>query len=357
MKDIATWTIVFSGFFINILPLSPVYIIFLISFSALIASLYKNKDFYYNSMMLISFVFIIYIVITQVFIERNQNNSVINVMFSLSLFIVSILALRNLTNAKIINIGRKFVRFSIYLLILESLYRISHPHTAEISFYVYKFNSIMYQDSNFVGVFIICLFFFSYYLKRYFSVNLKYEMILLVILCFLTFSRASILTLLLFGFTIILYNNWHIIPRKKYIFSFTLVSVMLLILYLSGDASLLSKFYIIDVTFVFLRETSLYNILFGVGFGNTSEYLGYGAHNFLVTYLMEAGVLGLIIMIVLLTDILRKTKYRAAIVLIPFLINGMSLAGHAIPFLFAIFSMIYFLEVNKKKDIFPPLKE
>ncbi|MGY4806851.1 hypothetical protein ACVNRM_14825 [Bacillus paranthracis] len=114
--------------------------------------------------------------------------------------------------------------------------------------------------------------------------------------------------------------------------------------YMNSDISFLSKIEIVDRAFEFLSDTTMSNVLLGIGFGNSFEYLRIGAHNFIITYLLESGLIGFILLFVLWWKILRKTKFKAGIVMLPFLFAGMSLAGHAITYLYCIFAIIYILE-------------
>jgi hypothetical protein len=129
-----------------------------------------------------------------------------------------------------------------------------------------------------------------------------------------------------------------------------ILAVLIIMALFAKDPSFLTKFLIIEKTFDFYRNADLRHILFGVGFGNTVNYFNMGAHNFIVTYLVESGICGLLLLCILWIGILRKTRFEAAIVMVPFLINSMSLAGHAISYLYAIFGIIYIL-ANRKPDI------
>lgn len=164
---------------------------------------------------------------------------------------------------------------------------------------------------------------------------------LLSILNFLTFSRASILTLVLFYVLIGLSTL-----GKRIFFTTCLMFIGFFYIgnYVISDGSFMSKIYIVDQTWSFLKSTSLTNVLFGIGFGNTFQYLGIGAHNFVITYLLESGLIGLTFIFLLWWKILRYTKFRAAVIMVPFLVNGMSLASHAIPYLYCVFAIVYTLE-------------
>ena len=70
-----------------------------------------------------------------------------------------------------------------------------------------------------------------------------------------------------------------------------------------------------------------------------ANYFGMGAHNFIVAHFVESGLIGFL------------TFYTSKNKALPFLLAGMSLAGHAIPYLYAVFVLIILLEKNKGKYI------
>lgn len=350
MYKTAFLLIVFSGFFINFLPISPIYLFFTLSFVGLFLQTLKIKKLVFNSLIGITMVLLCYLLVTQLMIIPEKTNALYNVILSLIYFVFSFQVLYSLSSDKILNISVKFINISILLVIIETIWRLTHPWQPQTtwqfmqvdsSFYKYKMNSIMYQDSNFVGIFIVALFFFCIYLRRYQAILLKWQMFMLTILCVLTFSRAAIFTLIAFYILIgfktkimkILLSITAIITGATFIFG-----------YMNSDISFLSKIEIVDRAFEFLSDTTMSNVLLGIGFGNSFEYLRIGAHNFMITYLLESGLIGFILLFVLWWRILKKTKFKAGIVMLPFLLAGMSLAGHAITYLYCIFAIIYILE-------------
>jgi len=209
----------------------------------------------------------------------------------------------------------------------------------------------MYQDSNFVGLFILSLFFFLLYIKQFTFKKYYLSFAMLTILLLTTISRASILTLFLF---VILYFNRKIIYKYRiFIFIFLIILAFtlfpILLEYRTIDDSFSTKFGIFDKTIEYISNASVINLLFGVGFGNAVEVLNVGAHNFFVTYIVESGFIGLVLIVILWTYILLKTKFKAGIVMLPFLFNGMSLASGAIPYLYAIFAVILILEKRRNE--------
>ncbi|MDA1777446.1 hypothetical protein PDL16_10050 [Bacillus cereus group sp. BY9-3LC] len=347
--------IVFSGFFLNFLPVSPIYLFFFLSLIGVFLYSLKNQELHFNHLTGLTLILLGYLIITQIMINEDKTNAIYNVIISLIYFILTFASIHKLETEKIIKISKSFINVSILLLIVEAIWRISHPWypttlwymtQVDSSFYKYKMNSIMYQDSNFVGIFIISLFFFCVYLKLNHAITLRWQMIVLASLCGLTFSRAAIITLV--AFYILLGIRSKAMKGLMILLSM-LFGFVFLINYIDDDISFLSKLDIIDRTITFMKHASISEIAIGIGFGNAFKYLQIGAHNFIVTYLIESGVIGLFLLLLLWWKILRSTKFKAGIIMIPFLVSGMSLAGHAITYLYCIFAIIYILE--KRKEI------
>ncbi|EFD0841140.1 hypothetical protein FE575_15045, partial [Escherichia coli] len=91
-------------------------------------------------------------------------------------------------------------------------------------------------------------------------------------------------------------------------------------------------------------------ILLGVGLGNAVEVIGMGAHNLFLTFLIETGVIGLLLFLVLLCIMWFYLKEDAIIIMLPFLIASMSLGTTAIPYFFT-FTWLCILYKRKLFDV------
>lgn len=351
----------FSGFYITKLTISPIYIFSIIGIYLFFILIIENYSFKFDITVVFASIFFLYLFISQLFLSPIVS-TYINEIFSVFIFIVVYFLINKSETSKIIYFSEKLIFFSIPLLIYEALYRIIHPvmfvdfvklGRKELQFYYYKMNSIMYLDSNFVGLYIISLYFYLLYLKG--ITNKKYTVttIILIFLTLLTISRASIIVLFVFSF---LYSF------KKYILKYKkMLSLLFLIclIYLYNvikeisiiDDSFSSKFYIIKRTLEYLSDIDYYNLFFGVGCGNTVKVLGIGAHNFLVTYLIENGIFGIFLLFSFWFHILKKTKYKAGIIMFPFITNGFSLTTTAIPYLYIMFASITVIESRRNKNV------
>ncbi|WP_315060729.1 O-antigen ligase family protein [Capnocytophaga leadbetteri] len=263
----------------------------------------------------------------------------------------------------LVRYSKYFIWFTILLLVVEAAWRLTHPifviegtdkdyrNMEGMLFYAFKFSSIMFKDSNFVGTYGLVAFFYYYYLRKKKYVKSMMPLIILFILISLTLSRSAIITVLLT--IVILYFLSIKIKLHHIILGIVLIiSVVFIALpQIETDGSFLSKFDILELTWRHLQECSLGQFLFGVGFGNTVEHIGIGAHNLLVTHLIESGIIGLLFFLIVNFSLINKTKRYSLYLTIPLFISGMSLAGHAISYYYACLALIYVIERNERKDI------
>ncbi len=350
----------FSGFYITKLPLSPIY--FFILFGSYLASIifFLSKSIKFDKAMILASILLVYLVITQLLLTTPNLSAFIGFIFSLIVFLIVSIVLNKTDSTTILQLSEKLIYFSLPLLIYEAYYRISNPvyfvdfaarGRDDLAFYYFKMNSIMYQDSNFVGIFILALFFFLLYIKQYTKRKYYFSFSLLIILIFTTISRAAIISLIVF---LSLYTfRYFFYKYKKLVI---LISTSLAIIFIpflftirTLDDSFKTKFAIFERTYDYFINTNIINQLFGVGFGNAYEVLEIGAHNFFVTYLVESGFFGLFIVLNFWLYMLLKTKYKIGIVMFPFLLCGMSLASGAVPYLYVMFAVILVLESRKNK--------
>jgi hypothetical protein len=352
--------VVTSGYYITKLPLSPIYFFAIISFYLYGIFLFMNRKIVLKPILIIPFIYIIYLSLTQYMVNASLSTS-INVVMSLSYFIISYMLLYSLSSQKLENISVLFIRFSLPLVVFEAYYRLSNPKfilesgfdyrdKEDILFYAYKLNSIMYQDSNFVGIFLVALFFFAFYLWKEHLIKLKIEMILLFFLIILTISRAAIVSTIFF---LLFFYLWYKSSKftKLMVFIISIILLVIAFILLGSDSSFQSKFHILNLFLDFIKTSNIIDFLFGIGFGNTVSYLGIGAHNFIVAHFVESGLIGFLLLVTFYTSIIFISKNKILIVLLPFLLTGMSLAGHAIPYLYTIFVLIILLEKHKGKYI------
>lgn len=335
---------VFSSFFLSQLIFSPIYILSAIGLIFYLIYLLHRPYFLFDTISIYVFLILIINCVSQ-FYFKSQFNVIAGFIFSLFLLIIVQNTFRNLNINQIINLSKKMFICSTVIFALDTIYRFTAPaplfiHNDDFWFYKYKTNSIMYGDSNFVGLNILILLSFYHYLKKYYNYKQKPIYYILLCLLILTFSRASIIS---YGLLIIFLN---VGKRFKYIV--VLLSLAILWRIFSSDGSFISKLFIIDVFYSYYSNASYSEKLLGVGFGNSINVIGIGAHNLIVGYLLETGFITFLLLLLLWYSLTLKSSYRFLYLLIPFLINGFSLTTGNVPYFYALSAVILVLE--RKND-------
>lgn len=346
-----------SGFYITKLPISPIYFFLLLGFLTSLLSLLYNPTtpINYPKTTAFSILFIIYLISNQIINDSNISPTIGGIL-SLFTFFITLFITQKIEPRKIEKICYLLPKLSIPLLIFECFYRFKNPQRIDefieagredIIFYIYKFNSIMYLDSNFVAIYILMLIFFTIYLdKKFNNKNILLELTLLTLLV-LTISRAAILSYLI---TRLILLNLKLIKKYKIIL-YLFFPIFLLFAWNfifnnkeNIDDSLTSKFLIFELLINFIQNSSLKELLIGVGLGNAEKVIQIGAHNIFATYLIELGLTGSIFLITIWITCIFLSKNKVLILLFPFFINGLSLTSLSTPYLYAMLSIIITLE-------------
>ncbi len=139
--------------------------------------IFNHIPFCTSKLWIIYMIYIIYLIISQFFLEAN-NTALINVLFSLIYFVTVLNIASYSTNKILVKYSKYFVWFTIILLTIEAYWRLTHPifllegavkdyrDMDGMLFYAYKYSSIMFMDSNFVGTYGLIAFFYYYYLRK-----------------------------------------------------------------------------------------------------------------------------------------------------------------------------------------------
>ncbi|OTA19173.1 hypothetical protein Xbed_02570 [Xenorhabdus beddingii] len=353
--------LIFCGFYLTkITALSPIYLSFLlITISApLYLSAKKtikiDRSFFSLSCMSLLFSFVIL---------NSKTPLLINLFISLiSPFLVAVFYKNKKAKSNILF----FIFFSYALLFnIDGIWRVMNPdltnleklESLEIGFQIYKGNSIMYSDSNYVGLqAVLFISVYAYLFKeKTFNVNRKiiYYTILILLLSsiILSFSRSATIGMCTFLF-------FHLLEKTNKLFFLVasiLASTITIVFFsnhFSNDISYNSKFHILSITYDYLHHADIYRMLFGVGFGNAANVIGIGTHNLFITFLIESGLIGLMLFFLILIYFLKKLKYDFFIVVFPFILSSMSLGTTALPYFFT-FICLCILKKHKKFSILP----
>lgn len=338
----------------RITNISPVYLIFL--FSAVMIW-FSNPAFAIPRVGVPAVTFFFYCLITQPFLNPDPS-SLVGVLFSMVILIFMMATLGRADRTELIRYATGFIQFTTILLVVECIWRITHPLsivnssgidiTGEVLWiYPYKINSIMYQDSNFVALVILVVLFFCSYLQTITGKKYWFVKLILLVLLVLTFSRSAWVSAI---FTFLILRYFNTFTLKTFLGTLLLAtgSVVFLIFF-AKDESYLSKFRIVEAAINSFVNFPFYTILVGIGFGNTVDILFVGAHNIALTFLLESGVIGLLLYSTLLYGFLKATKGKAKYIMIPYLLAAFSAFSHANPFFVVPLSLIYFLEKDENR--------
>lgn len=354
---IANMLIVFSAFYLQTTPLSPVYVCFLFSLFIYITRKLLIKDSKINFIFYRLILFLFFLIILYHYVLGLLNYTLLQKIFWLIVPVSYLPLVYNtlipLKDIIIFRIIRRFLNFNLILLTIESIFRITNSNFnnlylyGDFNFYIFKYESIMLGDSNYVAIIILTLYFFCFYLEKQFNKDFKLYKLILFILNFLTFSRAAIITMLLF---MLLYNLKNNTLLKK---SIILLTVFLFsyfaIIKFSGDGSLSTKFEIVELFRVYIKKAGLNNILFGFGdkaklFFGKNKIIG---HNLIgLTY--DYGFVGVLTFVLLWGYIIYRTNSKSLIIMFPLLFSGMSLFLLDTPYIYVIFSIMMVFETKKK---------
>jgi hypothetical protein len=344
-----------SGLYLTKLaPLSPIHVAFCI-LCLIVYFKFASKNSYVIGT--VSFVPLLANIYFLLLFITSPASAVLNIIvtFTSPLLVYVFFYGKRISNSKMNN----FLLFYALLFLFDGIWRLLNPAELEleklaklnelaIGFQIYKLNTFMYMDSNFVGLQACSVFSFMCWLSYSGIKQSKLIFLTLSIAILLTFSRSAIIVCIFSVFMMLLFQSK--IPKIILNFFFIIFSssvVVLVFIIFSNDVSFMSKFHIFSVTQEYLIRENWLNLFLGVGIGNAKEYLGIGAHNLLVTFLVETGIIGLIVFLAINLYWYSILKKGWLVVVFPFLLASMSLGTTAIPYLFTLVTMAILIKRNK----------
>ncbi len=360
LGKLSAYTLIpFSGYYITKLPLSPIYVSLALTLYLTFFILLYRRGFRLDRTAMYAIFFIGYIGITQLLIPGLLRSS-INVVMSFFYFVFTLYVLHSLSVAEVVKLARRSIQLSIPLLVYEAYYRLSHPifivgkfdfsQSENKFFYPYKFNSVMYADSNFVGVFIVVLFGLAEYLKYHQGQKMKVERWLLFLLVLATISRAAIMVVIFCGFVNLLWNKRGLIKfRIPILIALSVGLVCLVGSIFAQDESMMVKFNLLPHIMQYLSNSNLTTIAFGYGLGKSEFAMGtlLSAHDVVFQNLIEIGVVGLLLLLGFWISVMMKTRGEAGYVLSPFVLVALSATVHAAPYFYSALAIICWLRSRK----------
>jgi len=335
----------------KITPFSPVYVIYLIAIFLFFGVFLHNHKISLTTDTLITLILLVYILVTQPLYY--MTGDFLNAFIGLTGYIFIRLKRKSLDKVFLLKAFDYMLWTSILVLTIDSVYRLTHPgapteeamrhlmHSEEHWFYLYKFNSFLFADSNTTGLIALILFFSIVTIENHTGeTKYRYAKIMLFLLMLGSLSRAVLIAFFL-GYLNTLYHK-----KKRFIkIVYAIIAVSLAVFvfialsaYLSHDASFLSKFRILELTYKSLEKASTFDIMIGQGMGQAKYFLGVYSHLLLLTYFIELGVIGLFMFISFITVYIVRFN---SLVWVPVLIVGLSyFLYEGTPFLFIPLALI-----------------
>jgi hypothetical protein len=344
----------FSGAFLaNITIFSPIYFSF-IGGMLLLVVYFSFRGKVSCDIEATIVIFIDILVVVYYFIQMILTNSFVHLKdytihaFSILYLIFIIIFSRIISRDELINIIKKYMVISNIFLLLDIVwrfYRRDMAYTGIFAFYNYKFNGIMFMDSNFSGFFALINFSFLLYLRDYkiifFSRKRIFFQFLLIVF---NLSRAAIIASLILCFYL-LFKKQKIAMKIFIMFVFVVFINIFLVLIIS-DPSFQTKIDIFTKTIEYLRNASVRQLVFGNGLTSSIIFLGRSAHNYISLLIIEMGFVALLLILLLFFCIYFSTRKVFIYILIPYLSAGLSMAPGVIPYFYAIAGMMHIFQKN-----------
>jgi hypothetical protein len=192
------------------------------------------------------------------------------------------------------------------MLVIDSLYRLLNPGApyaemeqaiagGENAYYLYKFNTLMFADSNTIALVALSWLCFILFLQDCGAHKNRILTIAFIFIILSSLSKAAI-----FGmFLILLLRISSKLPK---IINLLPVVLLLLMLFsnfeaIFGQGSGFSKIDIFDQFIYTTKDMSSFDIIFGNGIGSSESILGIFGHNIFITYIIDLGIIGLFLLI------------------------------------------------------------
>ncbi|MBV7260591.1 hypothetical protein KCG43_00985 [Photobacterium sp. WH24] len=346
--------LLFSGFYLaGVTSLSPIYFIFsLVLFFTLITVFTRNyilSEKYILFCLIPSVSFFYQYLLTT---PSLATGVIIN-------FVYALLLMLHLKKAVLTDkILLSFIVINLLYCLLDGFWRVLHPDTSVdanklaelgLSFHIYKTNSLMYIDSNTVGLQVVAFLAFYYWLVISNHAKFSFYIFLLAsVAVFLTFSRAAYAGYIFLQIIMVYY-------KTKWMRYLLLISVPISMLFLIGQAekwllsdySFLSKFKIISLTFDYLSNVDFFTALIGVGAGNGEYAIGMGTHNIFVTWVVELGFIGAFVYTSFFLYFCLFVRNKVYMILLPIFLVGSSASSLAIPYVFCMMVLAKHLKENR----------
>lgn len=252
------------------------------------------------------------------------------------------------------------IRVNAWILAADSAWRITHPAlpTGALqsgeeadTFYLFKFSSLMFADSNTTALAVLSLFFLGLYLRNRHGARIGGTLLLLTLVLVSCLSRAA------YGaFAVGLFLFWigrAAVPRL--VAGLLLPPALAYLIAIINDGSLLTKFGIVSIVLTHLARAPAWELAFGMGLGNSEAVFGIYTHLWPATYVVGLGFLGLALLLLVLALVSWQSRGAALYIIIPTFLAGLSYYFYAgSVFMWHPFIVIWMLETHRHRVGFTP---
>jgi hypothetical protein len=347
----------FSGFYLaGVTVASPIYIAFIICIFYFFVLVLYTRVIIIERQIFLGFLMSL-LLLNQLFLT--EINLAIGILITFFYPFIFFIYLQNSKREDL----NKTLNCSLYLMggliVVDGIWRIFHPDLTMdaskleengILFQIFKTNSLMFIDSNFVGVLSVCL--ISLYLWSLLALKKEFSITILFILLFgliLTWSRAAFVGAFISIILFYLYKNYFF---KIFISSIIIISSPILLSIVidkfQNDISFSTKFLIIEKSYFYLQTASWWDLFFGVGSGKGETAIGMGTHNLFSTLIIELGLIGFLVYFLLMFLIVIKVKRFRLLLILPFLIISFSATSTSIPYFYTFLLLAMYLKDQSK---------
>lgn len=324
-----------TAYLAKVTSFSPVYFIYILSIIISVFYFFKYPRFVLKTDVCIVFLLAVYMLITQ--LSGFKTGEFINIFISLFSYISIRIMSKRLDLDFVLSVFLFVFKVNVIVLGLDSMYRILNPtaptiehenilkDSEDLYFYLYKFNTLMFADSNTTAL-IALIFLTTLLVLKVKSIDFNFSYVwffLMVVILISTLSRAAI-------FAFFLFLLFYYIRKFNLYITIAICFVSLFILsflfflygdFILADGSFKSKVKIISDFFDLFFEKSNLVILFGMGFDKYNELLGYSTHLLFLNILASTGLVGFLIY---LTFFLYYSIRFSFVFFIPVLLVGLS---------------------------------
>ncbi|HBP8872855.1 TPA: O37 family O-antigen polymerase [Escherichia coli] len=355
----------FSGVYVSSWLIKPSYVAVIISFFILTILTLRGVRYSFSSSI---FILIAICVFYTIFNQFALEGELPTIIFYSCLILIPLLVSTFKSSTSKSNILLVSYIILIIYYSFETFIRITNPDYSHLpktgddgitsTFYIYKINSIAFEDSNFISVILVVYYISLRSTALYSDIKVKYSLGLnigLLTLILLTFSRSAYIGVLIFECMVLFFFKPDVNMKLRGL----LVSIILvgggicahfIIEKIVSDPSFISKFYIVDLTVKYLSHASTLDILFGIGFGNAINVLGMGAHNIFIAIFIENGLIGTLLYLYIL--IMLSIRYKLTMLLIiPISIMGLSFSQIAMPYFYVVIAWLIFVNEDRCEKI------